>query len=131
MHGMAVRLSNVRGLAADIEGVYRFQLHAGSQLVSLDARLNGRVLLARGLVSAIQRRKERQLTLLIFGCRIVVFDVLNQFLDISMGGVDVCSLEGARQESRPPVLRALNWIAIGAQDDEAGQVLVLRAEGVS
>jgi len=65
MHGIAVGLSNVRGFAADVEGVHGFQLHAGRQLVSLDARLNGRVLLARGLVSTIQRRQERQLTLLI------------------------------------------------------------------
>jgi len=38
MHGIAIGLSNVDWLAADIEGVYRFELHAGGQFVGLNAR---------------------------------------------------------------------------------------------
>src|SRR5262245_41740464 len=77
VHGIAIGLSNVGRLAADIKGVNGLELHAGGQFVSLDARLNGRIFLARGLVSTIQRGQQRELTLLIPGCGIVVFDVLD------------------------------------------------------
>ena len=58
VHGIAVGLSHMGWLAADVEGVHGLQLHAGGQLVRLDARLDCRFLLAGGLVTTIQRRQE-------------------------------------------------------------------------
>src|SRR5262245_57138648 len=77
MHRVAIGLSDVRGLPADIEGVNRLDVHAGGQFVRLDARLNPSIFLARGLMSTIQLGQQRKLTLLIFRCGIVVFDVLD------------------------------------------------------
>ncbi len=48
-----------------------------------------------------------------------------------MLGIDVGSLIGARQKGRPPVLGCHDRIAPRTHGDEAGQVLVFRAQAVS
>jgi hypothetical protein len=62
---------------------------------------------------------------------VVVFDVFDEFLDAGVFGVDVGALENAGEEAALPVLGFLDRIAAGAHGDEAGKVLVFRAEAVS
>ena len=60
----------------------------------------------------------------------VVADVLDQLVDARVLGVDVGPLVGAGEERGAPVLGRHDRIAAGTHRDEAGQVLVLRAQAV-
>ena len=60
----------------------------------------------------------------------VVADVGDQLLDVGLPGVEVRPLVDARQKRRLPVLGFGDRVAARAHDEEAGQVLVLRAQAV-
>src|SRR5439155_2261060 len=60
----------------------------------------------------------------------IVFDVLDEFLDIGMPRIDVAALVDPREEGGLPVLRFLDWVAAGTHGDEAGQILVFGTQPV-
>jgi hypothetical protein len=62
--------------------------------------------------------------------RVVVFDVLDQLLDLRVLRVDVSALVNARQKSALPVLRFLDRVTAGAHRNEPGQVLIFSAQPV-
>ena len=117
-------------LAADVEGLGRLGLHPVGQLERLDPRLEGRVVAAAGRVQCVEPVHQVELPPLGLGALGVVADVLDELGHVGMLGVDVRALERAGQEPRPPVLDAHDRQPAGAHGDEAGQVLILRAQAV-
>ena len=79
---------------------------------------------------AVELLHQVELAALLGGRRRAVADVLDQLVDLGVLGVDVRALIGARQKRDSPVLRGHDRIAAGAHGDEAGQVLILRAQAV-
>ena len=128
--GVAVHLARFLGLAADIKSIRGLELHAVGHLERLGAGLEGGVLRAPGLMGSVELTEQVELLALGGAREAEVANVLDEFLDASLGGVDVVALVDARQEAALPVLGLLNGEAAGAKRHEAGKVLVLRAEAI-
>ncbi len=131
LHAVAVQVEDVLRLAADVERVGRFDLHAVGQLERLDLRFELRVARALGGVLGVEclragraaaaDRSRATRSLRMFSISSSTVCVLR---------VDVRALIDAGQEAGLPVLRFLNRIAAGAHGDERRQVLVLAAQAV-
>src|SRR5579859_3436400 len=127
---LAVHLADGLRLEADVKGVGGVHLHAVGQFKGLDARLDLRVFLALLLVTLVELLQKIELPPLFRQRNVIVFDVLDQLLDLRVLGIDVSSLINSRQKTRLPVLRFLDGIAAGAHRDESRQVLVVRTQAV-
>lgn len=127
---LAVKRAETLGFPAQVKRVARLHLHAEGEFKGLDAGVEPRIVRAGGFVLVIQLAEQTQLALLHLGGRVRAADVLDEFLQLRVLGVDKGPLIHAGQEAVLPVLRVLDGVASGAHRDEAGQVLVLRAEAV-
>ena len=78
----------------------------------------------------VQLAEQTQLPLLHLSGRVRAADILDELVDLRVLRVDERPLIHAGQEAVLPVLRVLDGVAAGTHRDEAGQVLVLRAEAV-
>ena len=117
-------------LAADVECLGRFRLHPVGQLERLDAGFELGLVAVPLEVLAVELGQEVELGPLRPGADAVVADVRDQLLDVGVPAIQVRSLVDPRQEGRLPVLRLGDGVAVGAHDEEAGQVLVLGAQSV-
>ena len=85
---------------------------------------------AGGEVLAVERRRQIELPALGIAVEERVADILDEFLHLPLGGVDVGSLISAGEEGIAPVLGALDRIATRAHRHEAGEILVLCPQAV-
>ena len=85
---------------------------------------------AGGEVLAVERCRQIELPALGIAVEERVADVLDEFLHLPFGGVDVGSLIRAREKGIAPILRALDRIAARAHRHEAGEILVFRSQAV-
>ena len=78
----------------------------------------------------VEGLQEIELLALILQGEFAVGDVLNEFFDFTMLGIDICPLKGAGQKSRLPVLALLNGITTRAHGNESRKVLIQRAQTI-
>ena len=126
----AVQIENVLRLAADIERLGHFLLHAVRQLEGLNSRFQLRILLPGLFVPPIERLHQVQLLPLGLGGKCRTANILDQLFDVGVLRVDVRALKHARQKTGLPVLRFLNRIAAGAHRHEGRQILILGPQAV-
>ena len=107
LRAVAVGFEHVLGLAADVEGLGRFALHAVGQLEAVDAGVEGRVVAALLFVLLVEGGERVELPPLGVGRQPLVADVLDQLVDLGVLRVDVGALVDAGQKRRLPVLRFL------------------------
>ncbi len=130
LHSLAVHLPDAFWFLGEVEGIVGFHLHAICQLKRLHSRLEKTIVLAALLIALVQFAEQVKLPALFGSGGVLVADVLDQLVDLRLARVDVGRLVGSGQERGPPVLISLRRQAIGAQDDEAGKILILRAQPV-
>ena len=131
LRALAIHRADVRRLLADVERVRRLHLHPVGQLEGCDARFELSLARTGRRVALVQGAEQIQLRSLVADGNLLVVDVLDEPLDARLGGVEVGALEDAGEKGALPVLRLLNRVAARAHRDEAGEILVLRAEAVS
>src|SRR5215472_3004106 len=81
-------------------------------------------------VLLVQLEEQVELAALLGERFVVVANVADELVELGVLRVDVGALVDAGQETGLPVLRLLYGIAAGAHGDEAGEVLIFRAEAV-
>ena len=126
----AVGVADVLGFAAGVEGVGGFHLHAEGEFEALDAGFEAGVAGALALVFAVEFEEEVELFALLGGRGVVAADVFDEFLDAGLLRVDERALVDTGEEAGLPVFAVLDRITAGAHGDEAGEVLIFRAESV-
>ena len=85
-----------------------------------------RVVLALFLVALVEKLEEVQLFALRVHGEVRIPHVGDELFDVAMLGIDVDALVDAGEKGRLPVGGARGRDAIGAEGDEAGQILVFR-----
>ena len=95
-------------LAADVEGIGRFGLHAEGQFEGLNAGLERGVAAARLACSALSSLQQVELPPLHPGRGMRAADVLDQLVDLSMLRIDERALKSAGQKAGLPVLGVLD-----------------------
>ena len=130
LRSFAVHFADVLWFAADIECVGRIHLHAIGKFERLNTGFKLCFMLPFRGVALVQFVEQVKLRAL-FGHRtIIVPNMLDEPVHLRVLRVDVGPLVHARQESRLPVLRFLNWITTGAHGDEARQILIICPKSV-
>ena len=126
---VAVAAARDFGFATQVERFLRGTLHAEGHFERGDAGVELVVGAALGQVRAVHALQQIELPALLAARKVFVADVGNDRVRVDRRVVDVRALVNARQEAVAPQLRADDRLA-GAEHDEAGQVLILGAEGV-
>ncbi len=128
--GRAVGGAGVGRLLVDIEGIERLRLHAERNLVALEPSLERGVALEILGVQFVELVNEIELPALFVLRDVRVADVLNHLRHARGLRVDARALIDAGEEGRLVVGRAARGQAAAAEGDEAGEILVFRAETV-
>jgi hypothetical protein len=129
---LAIHLEDGFALLADVEDIGSFGLHAVGGLHGADGGFELRVVGAPGAVfmlSCVELLDEVELLALLLDVEAVVVDVGDELLGIEVGLLDLVgdigSLVARRRESRAPERRANGGGNLRAEDDEAGEILVV------
>ncbi len=130
MQGIAIHFADGGGLAGEVKGIGSVHLHTIGQLKGLDPGFQLGILVAFGEVAVIQFLEQIQLAALFPRGQAAVADVLDEFVQLAMLGVDVGALKSSWQKPGLPVLAFLNGITTGAHGDEAREILIQGAEPV-
>ncbi len=127
---LTVQFPDMLRFAADIEGIRSVHLHAVRQFETLDSSFELGIDGSSLAMSFVKLLEEIQLSPLFCGGLEAVGNILDEFLDGGVLGVDVRALVDTGKESTLPVLRLLNGISPGAHGDEPGHILVFTAQTV-
>ena len=120
----------VAGLRADIEDVGGFGLHAEGDFHTLDGRLQLGGLTELFDLHLVQLAQQIELAALLREAQLRISERLNLLLGIRLGGGDEGALINRREERRAPTAGPAVSSGQGRKNDEAGQILVFRAEAV-
>ena len=123
MDGISIELTDLLGFPGNIERLGSLCLHPEGEFKGLDPGFKSRV--DRGCrILHGQLPKQFQLTSLSLQVRMGTSNVLDQFLDLGVLGVDERALERTRQKTALPVGGILDRITTRTHREESWQVLV-------
>src|SRR5262249_41769582 len=119
LRAISISFPNGFRLFRNIESVRGVHLHTVRKLKGLHARLHLGILRAAFRSLIVQLAQQVQLLPLFTQRDVFVFDVLDEFFNFLVLGIDVSALKYSRQESALPVLRLLNRITAWTHADES------------
>ena len=125
-----IHIADVLGFTRDIEGIGGIGLHAIGKLEAPNARLELRIVLLLPQVLLVHLTQEIELFRLPCIAHLRVAKIFDHVLHLLNRGIEISTLEAARQKRRAPIFRAFDRHATRAKRYVGGEIFVFAAEAI-